>query len=112
MSRIVIPKDVLDATLHGLKDEVEFVDESGEVLGHFQPAKWERVFDPPLPSEEDLKFISQNQQLEGFPGEITDAVRQHRTDWAELEAVARRFGAQMPKRPADAATLEDLQTPR
>ena len=58
MSRIVIPKDVLEATLHGLRDEVEFVDESGELLGHFQPAKWERVFDPPLPSDEELDRLS------------------------------------------------------
>ncbi len=54
MSRIVIPKEVLEATLRGLKDEVEFVDESGEVLGHFLPTKWERVFDPPLLSDEEL----------------------------------------------------------
>ncbi len=66
----------------------------------------------PPASEQVLKFISENQRLEGFSGEISEAVRQHRTDWAELEAVARRFGAQMPKRPADAATLEDLKTPR
>lgn len=58
MSRIVIPKDVLNATLHGLRHEVEFVDESGKVLGYFQPGKWERVFDPPLPSEEELDRIS------------------------------------------------------
>jgi hypothetical protein len=67
---------------------------------------------PSLVPEEVLRFASQNQQLEGFPGEITEAVRQHRTDWAQLDAVARRFGAQMPKRPTDAATLEDLKTPR
>ena len=58
MSRIVIPKEVLEATLRGLKDEVEFVNESGEVLGHFTPTCWVREFDPPLPSEEELDRIS------------------------------------------------------
>ena len=66
----------------------------------------------PVLSEEDLKFASQNQQLEGFPGEITEAARQHRPNWDELEAVARRFDAQLPKRPVDDLTQESLKTPR
>jgi hypothetical protein len=47
--------------------------------------------------DEVLKFASENQRLEGFPGEITDAVRQHRPNLEELQAVARRFGAQVPQ---------------
>ena len=67
----------------------------------------------PAVPEEVLKFISQNQQLEGFSGEITEDLRQHRTNWDELEAVARRFGAQLPKRPAvDTSPLEALKAPR
>ena len=52
--------------------------------------------------ESELRFISQNQRLEGFSGEITDTVRQHRPDLKEIEAVARRLGAQIPKFPAPA----------
>ena len=48
-------------------------------------------------SEADLRFISQNERLEGFSGEITEELRQHRPDLKEIEAVARRFGAQIPK---------------
>lgn len=66
--------------------------------------------EPALIREEVLKFASQNQQLEGFPGEITEAARQHRPNWDELEAVARRFGAQLPKRPLDDLTQESLKT--
>ena len=44
-----------------------------------------------------LKFVSENQRLEGFSGEITEAVRQHRPNLEELQAVARRFGAQVPQ---------------
>lgn len=47
--------------------------------------------------EADLRFISQNQQLEGFSGEITEAMRQHEPDMEELKAVAQRFGAQIPQ---------------
>ena len=47
--------------------------------------------------EAELKFISENQRLEGFSGEITEAVRQHRPNLEELQAVARRFGAQIPQ---------------
>lgn len=54
MSRIVISKDILEATLRGLKDEVEFVDESGEVLGHFTPAGIEWMLEAPIPSVEEL----------------------------------------------------------
>ena len=45
-----------------------------------------------------LKFASENQRLEGFPGEISEAARQHRPKLEELQAVARRFGAQIPQR--------------
>ena len=54
MSRIVIPKEVLDATLQGLKDQVEFVNESGEVLGQFTPARIEWMLEDPIPSIEEL----------------------------------------------------------
>ena len=47
--------------------------------------------------EADLRFISQNEQLEGFSGEITEAVRQHMPDLEELKAVSKRFGAQIPQ---------------
>ena len=47
--------------------------------------------------EAELKFISENQRLEGFSGEISEAVRQHRPNLEELQAVARRFGAQVPQ---------------
>jgi hypothetical protein len=62
--------------------------------------------------EDVLKFASQNQQLEGFPGEISEAARQHRPNWEELEAVARRFGSQMPQRPAETLASESIKTPR
>jgi hypothetical protein len=70
------------------------------------------VSETKVDQEDVLKFASQNQQLEGFPGKITEACRQHRTDWDELEAVAKRFGAQMPKRPSKPSNLESLKTPR
>lgn len=54
MSRIVIPKEVLEATLQGLKDEVEFVNESGEVLGHFTPANIDWLLEDPIPPVEEL----------------------------------------------------------
>ena len=47
--------------------------------------------------EADLRFISQNQQLEGFSGEITEAMRQHKPNMEEIKAVAKRFGAQIPQ---------------
>lgn len=58
MSRIVIPKNLLDVTLHGLKDEVEFVNESGEVIGHFTPAKAQWELEDPVPSVEELDRIA------------------------------------------------------
>ena len=47
--------------------------------------------------EADLRFISQNEQLEGFSGEITESVRQYKPDMEELKAVSKRFGAQIPQ---------------
>lgn len=55
MSQIVIPKDILEATLHGLKDQVEFVDESGEVLGQFTPAGIDWMLEAPIPPIEELE---------------------------------------------------------
>ena len=47
--------------------------------------------------EADLRFISQNEQLEGFSGEITEAVRQYKPNMEELKSVSKRFGAQIPQ---------------
>lgn len=46
-------------------------------------------------SEADLKFISDNQRLEGFSGQITDAVRNHVPDLAEIRAAVERFRARI-----------------
>lgn len=50
--------------------------------------------------EAELRFISQNQQLEGFSGEISEATRQYRPNLEELQAVSKKFGAQIPRDPA------------
>ena len=47
--------------------------------------------------EADLRFISQNQQMEGFSGKITEAMRQYKPDLEELKAVSKRFSAQIPQ---------------
>ena len=44
-----------------------------------------------------LKFASENQRLEGFPGEISEAARQYRPDMEHLKAVSKKFCAQIPK---------------
>ena len=75
MSRIVIPKNVLKATLHGLKDEVEFVDETGEVLGHFTPAGIDWMLEDPIPSVEELDRRSQE------PGRTLAEIKR---DWEKL----------------------------
>ena len=53
----------------------------------------------------DLEFVSANQQLEGLPGKITEAVAAHEPNLDEIVESAKRFGAQVPteanhKRPA------------
>jgi hypothetical protein len=48
-------------------------------------------------SEADLKLISENQQLEGFSGEITETVRQHVPDPAELRQAVEQFQARHAK---------------
>ena len=53
--------------------------------------------DPTAALEADLRFISENQRLEGFSGDITEAVRQHRPDLEDLKAISKKFGAQMPQ---------------
>ena len=55
MSRIVIPKEMLETTLQGLKDQVEFVSESGEVLGEFTPAGIDWMLEAPIPPLEELE---------------------------------------------------------
>ena len=44
-----------------------------------------------------LKFASENQRLEGFPGEISETARQYRPDMEQLKAVSKKFGAQIPR---------------
>lgn len=57
-----------------------------------------KVSKSPTPSlEADLRFISENQRLEGFSGEISDAARQYRPNLEELQAVSKKFGAQIPR---------------
>ena len=51
---------------------------------------------PAKASSADLEFLSANQQLEGFPGKITEAVAAHEPDLKKIAASARRFGAQIP----------------
>jgi hypothetical protein len=55
-------------------------------------------------SRQDLEFVSANQQLEGFPGQITEAVAGHEPDMREIVESARRMGAQVP-------TLANCQRP-
>ena len=55
MPRIVIPKELLEATFQGLKDQVDFVNESGEVLGHFTPAGIDWMLENPIPPLEELE---------------------------------------------------------
>ena len=55
MSRIVIPKEMLEIMVQGLKDQVEFVNESGEVLGEFTPAGTDWMFEDPIPPLEELE---------------------------------------------------------
>ncbi len=45
----------------------------------------------------DLEFAAANQQLEGFPGKITETVASHTPNLAEIAEAAKRFGAQVPK---------------
>ena len=46
----------------------------------------------------DLEFLSANQQLEGFPGKITEEVAAHQPDLETIAESARRFGAQIPSK--------------
>jgi hypothetical protein len=43
-----------------------------------------------------LKFISENQQMEGFSGDITEATAMHEVDMDAVAESAARFGAQIP----------------
>lgn len=51
---------------------------------------------PAQASTADLQFLSANQQLEGFPGKITEAVTAHQPDLKQIAESARSFGAQIP----------------
>ena len=44
----------------------------------------------------DLKFVSANQQLEGFSGEIAEALANHQPEMNAIADAARKFGAQIP----------------
>lgn len=44
----------------------------------------------------DMDFVSANQQLEGFSGEITEVIANHQPDLATISEVARKFGGQVP----------------
>lgn len=51
----------------------------------------------PQPSSiADLQFLSHNQQLEGFPGKITEDVAAHQPDMKQIAESAKKFGAQVP----------------
>jgi hypothetical protein len=47
-------------------------------------------------SDADLEFLAENQQLEGFPGKITEAVATHEPDMQEIAESTQRFGGQIP----------------
>lgn len=47
-------------------------------------------------SADDLAFVSANQQMEGFPGQITEAIAAHQPDMEEIVRSAKRLGAQVP----------------
>ena len=44
----------------------------------------------------DLEFASANQQLEGFPGTITEEVAAHEPDLEAITREAKRFGSRLP----------------
>lgn len=44
----------------------------------------------------DLEFVSANQQIEGFSGEITEAIVNHQPDLSDISEAARKFGGQIP----------------
>lgn len=75
MSRIVIPKDILEATLKGLKGDVEFVSETGEVLGHFKPADTDRLLEDSIPPLEVLERRARE------PGRTLAEIKR---DWEKL----------------------------
>ena len=47
-------------------------------------------------SAEDLAFLSANQQREGFPGLIPEAIAAHPPDMEKIVRSAKRLGAQIP----------------
>ena len=61
------------------------------------PTKRDAPATPPArASAADLEFLSANQQLEGFPGTITEAVAAHEPDMQAIAESAKSFGAQIP----------------
>ena len=70
-----------------------------------RPGKTASPCKPDRNLAKDLEFVSANQQLEGLPGKITEAVAAHEPNMDEIIESAKRFGAQIPteanhKRPA------------
>lgn len=51
---------------------------------------------PQASSTSDLQFLSANQQLEGFPGKVTEDVLAHQPDMKQIAESARSFKAQVP----------------
>ena len=65
-----------------------------------EKAKTVKEIAPDASWDDVLKFASENQRLEGFPGEISEAARQYRPDMEHLKEVSKKFGAQIPRDPA------------
>jgi polysaccharide deacetylase 2 family uncharacterized protein YibQ len=63
-----------------------------------------RPFKPADQLAKDLQFASANQQMEGFPGRITEAVAAHQPNLRQITEDAKRFGAHIP-------TEENLKQP-
>jgi hypothetical protein len=47
-------------------------------------------------SREDIKFVSQNQKLAGFSGQITEQIATHEPDMNAIAESAPHLGAQIP----------------
>ena len=65
-----------------------------------KPAANRELIATPLPrarvAKADLAFVSENQQLEGFPGRVSESVAAHQPDIELIARAARKFGAQVP----------------
>jgi hypothetical protein len=61
-------------------------------VGEAKPGKIRRV----QMSKVDLKFVSENQQLEGFSGVISAETAAHRPNMDEISRSSKQFNAQLP----------------